>query len=1300
MENRSLKKFVEFASVTDPFLQRNGSADHDGSFEMARRLKEFAPKIARMMEIIVRDDRKRSDGPHSLPNKSDRAALLRRFKYHEAGTDKPPLSHLGIHFVFLPTEDGDRLFDGEKDDKGRLSCRGDPDTGPEAGRKCLGTLAYAMRAYGIRVITTNPRVKVGVDLEKDRYFELLGITSKSDPKTMALLKEATSRDLRNKGATSKVEAVHKIFKDTLNDSLMTLKKVLEYDQGDDIDVPTCQRVCKALGGVPAGRTVLEKVAQAMKKEKLQCLWKRKIREFPKQVLNYFNSNGGKHYLLERYRGMLDARNNKAALQFFLEVIHRGTLDANALDNGRILVKHPEVACNYKRAILFTSPVVAEDDVKGLFVEPLNQDGLLVRFIAVHLPRAVGLNIKPADVIHKPDVPVDDGNDIQSSARALRACPFHINNLSECIAEQVGDVHRRCYTANNLVQRRDYLFSGEETLQRLDEQRKGQNVLRDVMAGYAADCVDHSRLHMRIAENGRKDPDSVLDFKTNDGRTVAACYSGRKIHETPVVRKKYSGYPFLELMEFLPLTTPEFCFILLSHARDRNFDKMINRLDASGNAVAMVKRVLGAMRGDALQGEDESTETHLANVLASMAQSGKIDDLRKLIQKRPDRRRDVNITMSNTFGLSVPSYGSNAHGDNFLIDAFTRMVAPHGAGGRRLEATNEQGCRALQTTASSPMSVTSANGSASSKRGSASSKRGSANSNRGSAAKNNNGTGGDVDARRCVYLYTWRFLSELLRHYLTTVIHLLQSRANAADAVGATRRELFKLVFTYTGDMLRVARSSHVSDKTMLDRIRLFDGAKEYIKESCKQPESRMAKLFKLMSDRSLNDPKRLLDHAQSNNSNEGALIRDSTESVGQMFVASVFMLRARVGLPSTICRTGSKATGSANSVPNSMGSAETVIATSRRGSSNNNNNNQGGLASLFKGINGTSANNNNNQRKSTVSMNTSSGGGNNRNSGGKKKSVSARTRNTTRNMNSILRSRAARIQAHVDNANNGSSNNGAKRRRASSRSGKKRKADNLVAPTLRPDRNRTIGRAVRPRVKLLDDENDAQELINDFTLHWVKKGKDPLEIMKKIKRLGPQDIRLVHEVLNEDPPYKSTMNRDRLKQAEGEEAKRRVRNQITSERFINSQKDRLRQILSMRLSGLTNNQLKKMFTVPLDALNNSNNYDVNNISVKEAFQILGIDSKDATMRDARKARKRIAMGEDRRYIGHPNQAAISNKNDATKEMQRVLAAFEVVTNYIERRDKAKSVPKPKEGVQKTIKKAKLNLKKGLKLRTS
>ena len=188
-------KFVKFAKVRFPIALNNNRDlnDHEADQRMIDNLESFAPKISKMMEVISHDDEKRSRGAYSIErlNTSSMSTLTKRFKQHEAGTDKPPLAHLGIHFIFLPTVDGSTLFDGEKEknELGRLLCR---DQAGDRGR-CLGTISYAMKAFGIRVLTTNPKIKIGVDLDKDPYYKLLGWK----PKYMNLLRTVTEKKLKD-----------------------------------------------------------------------------------------------------------------------------------------------------------------------------------------------------------------------------------------------------------------------------------------------------------------------------------------------------------------------------------------------------------------------------------------------------------------------------------------------------------------------------------------------------------------------------------------------------------------------------------------------------------------------------------------------------------------------------------------------------------------------------------------------------------------------------------------------------------------------------------------------------------------------------------------------------------------------------------------------------------------------------------------------------------------------------------------------------------------------------------------------
>lgn len=605
----ALHEFVDKVQVQTPF--DNGTLDYQGNSELALNLLKFSPKIYKMMTTIATDDHDRSRGPFSMNTSKKMSDMAKRFKRHDVGTDKPPIQYLGIHFIFLPTMDGDTLFDGPKDEYGRLACHGDPETNAQ----CLGTLAYAMRAFGIRVIPTNPRIKA-CDLKNENYYMSFDVKKEE----LSQISKLTGKTLNPKQVNA-VKGMHEKIGNSLESSILTCAKVIgfgsdtDYDQGDEIKPGDCQRVCIALGGQPASLQTLECIGKILNKKKLgnaksrnaidsslRCEWKRKIRSFPERVLQEMNRNGSSASKLERYRGMLDSRHNKAALQFFLEVIHKGVVDKDELKKDNIVIKNPEIACNYKRAVMFTHPVIKQDTIQKLFVHPLNQDGLILRFIAVHLRHAVGLNIKPVDMIHKPDIPDNDGTDIQSSARALRSCPFHKDNISECIQEQVGGVHRRCYVENNVVLRRDYVMQGEDGIRRLDKQKRGQNIFRDLMASFSADCVDHSQLHLRVhtTRNGvSKDPSSILD-PTNTNKTTAVCFTAKGAqNSTRVVSPRYEKFPLLELMEFMPLTKEEFVDILNKKAgggSEPDYVDMINKIKRSSKSSELLRSTLNNMEG--------------------------------------------------------------------------------------------------------------------------------------------------------------------------------------------------------------------------------------------------------------------------------------------------------------------------------------------------------------------------------------------------------------------------------------------------------------------------------------------------------------------------------------------------------------------------------------------------------------------------------------------------------------------------------------------------------------------------------
>ena len=1357
-------KFIQFSKVNPPKVQnknKNNLKDYDADMPMIDNLEAFAPKISKMMEVIVDDDYKRSKGAYF--NGSKMSTLTKRFKQHAAGTDKPPLSHLGIHFIFLPTDNGSTLFDGEKDDRGRLLCRGHAD---DRGR-CLGTISYAMKAYGIRVLTTNPKIKIGVDLDKDAYYKLLGWKQKNK-KILEIASEKKPNDKTDNDdlcgdVKSKIDCIHKKFETSLEDCFKTLFKVLgddTIDQGDDISENDCWKVCMALGGIPATESTLKTVAGIISpsQTKLKCQWKRKIRDLPKAVQNSLNQNGN-HFLLERYRGMLDARNNKAALQFFLEIIHRGTLDEEALKAGKIIVKNPEIACNYKRAIMFTSPVVAEDEVKKLFTEPLNQDGLLVRFIAVHLPRAVGLNIKPADVIHKPDVPDNDGTDIQSSARAMRSCPFHKDNLSECIAEQVGGVHRRCYTSNNIVMRRDYQFEGEGGLQRLDEQRKAQFIMRDVMAAYAADCVDHANLHMRKNPSGNLNPDSILASVQVNGKSIPACRQKDR-----AVKKKYTSYPFLALMEFMPLTKSEFMYILFKHSREKKqsygkFYEMINTLNASGSVTKLTKMMLHEF-GKPLIAEDEGIIGTMLkhpklkkDISLFVFEKNNINNVSKQFSEILKERKSLELEITNLFNFQIPDVEGWSDVD-VIIESFAKMVSVESnATNNKFSLTNANMC--IEAAARSPMNIN---------------KTEINNTN-----ANNEVAINDLIANKCVYLHTWQFLSQLVIKYYNASLLMIKHKKKP------DKKDLFSHIFNFIKGLINVSQRNGVSNKTFIERIPVLSKLTEYIKHLNSQKTHEFENIFQTIQNQAFDDPQKLPTI--------------EVLSSGRMFVISAYLLRSKLGIQNVKSNNTSNNNGLYNFYENNNNNSARGYYTRNQNANSTSSNLNGNLGSAGNLENNTRNNarrQNTTQREPTMNeriremaknvapwVNINN---NNNNNTGNNNRNNARRQNTTQReptMNERIREMAKNVAPWVNNNNNNNNNSeetpnngdrsspqrvkrtisagtarkkrwdmkvkGTKKRKENNAmkrrtikpnlpvlGGRKRQSSNnrdvktqkinkennnnspiniepskpqsTINPTilgrrqrnsssndrgttLRP--NRTIRRALRPRKKLLD-ENGAEELINDFTYHFVRNKKNPLNVMKKIQQLGSEDIKLIRDMMRENSPYNETRNREELNQAVGDEAKHRLKNRITSEKFINSQKDRLRQILSMSLSRFKNDQLKKMFTLPLNELNDVENYNNNdnndnkNISVATAFKILGLDKKTSTKQDAIKARRKIVLGKDPRYIGHPNLAENSNKKDATEEMQRVLVAFEVVIKYITDR-RSKSVLKSK-GVQKAINK--------------
>eukprot|EP00965_Chrysotila_dentata_P030045 1000135-Pleurochrysis_carterae.AAC.1 len=117
--------------------------------QMHEELENFAPKIHAMMHTIVKDDSAQAMSSHGIARYKDMARVASKHGGFDRG--RPPVMYLNTHFVFIPTMDGDTLFDGMKAENGALAC---------VQNECNGTLAYAFRAFGIRLIPLNPRVRL------------------------------------------------------------------------------------------------------------------------------------------------------------------------------------------------------------------------------------------------------------------------------------------------------------------------------------------------------------------------------------------------------------------------------------------------------------------------------------------------------------------------------------------------------------------------------------------------------------------------------------------------------------------------------------------------------------------------------------------------------------------------------------------------------------------------------------------------------------------------------------------------------------------------------------------------------------------------------------------------------------------------------------------------------------------------------------------------------------------------------------------------------------------------------------
>ena len=114
-----------------------------------------------------------------------------------------------------------------------------------------------------------------------------------------------------------------------------------------------------------------------------------------------------------------------------------------------------------------------------------------------------------------------------------------------------------------------------------------------MAEYSADCVDHADLHIRKSPNGTINSESILSSVQINGKSIPACRQKDR-----AVKKKYTSYPFLELMEYMPMTKSEFIYILFKHSHEKKqsygkFYEMINTLNASGSVTKLTTMMLRA-----------------------------------------------------------------------------------------------------------------------------------------------------------------------------------------------------------------------------------------------------------------------------------------------------------------------------------------------------------------------------------------------------------------------------------------------------------------------------------------------------------------------------------------------------------------------------------------------------------------------------------------------------------------------------------------------------------------------------------
>lgn len=160
--------------------------------EAVRDLAKQSPKVHRMMKIIEADDAARVREWQPRLNDIARA--------YNIPPSMAPLVCMRKHWIFVPTSDGQTLFEGPVNSKGV--------------RTSVGTLALAFRSFGCAIVSLDPRV---------------GASTKGAP--------AIKTGNENRA-------------DALVRGLAMLAGLLEMDEGAAISKDMSRTVCSVLGGRP------------------------------------------------------------------------------------------------------------------------------------------------------------------------------------------------------------------------------------------------------------------------------------------------------------------------------------------------------------------------------------------------------------------------------------------------------------------------------------------------------------------------------------------------------------------------------------------------------------------------------------------------------------------------------------------------------------------------------------------------------------------------------------------------------------------------------------------------------------------------------------------------------------------------------------------------------------------------------------------------------------------------------------------------------------------------------------------